>query len=332
MKRPLEEASVAESVPAEAEDTAPEPPEIPLLNTLVFPGDEICAIDLLTHASAERLVLGSGVVRDGENLHACRLGTLRHDPPPKNRLWVEGESKRYVPALGDHVIGIIESKHAEEYRLHIGAAHPASLPVLAFDGATRRNRPHLEVGALVYARVVLAHRDMEPECSCAAPPGVSAKDWVTKESVFGELSGGHLFHCPQLLCARLTTPQDAAADDDAEDDTPPVLEALGARAPFELAVGANNRVWLSAAKAAVTVLAQAAILRSQGVRDADHDDLVDEIAEAFGVGDALGPTSGTNNAAAANAFMRSLDPRQGEEQGGGRRGAHDEGELPTSFR
>jgi len=319
MKRPLEEAAPSADA-AQNDASASASPEIPLLNKLVFPGDEICSVDLLTRVSSAKLLLGSGVVRDGDNLFACRLGMLRYDPPPKNRLWVESEAKRYVPQLGDHVIGIIESKHAEEYRLHIGAAHPASLPVLAFDGATRRNRPHLDVGALIYARVVVAHKDMETECSCAAPPGVSAKDWVTKESVFGELSGGHLFRCPQLLCARLMVPDAAAPAADDDEAVPPILEALSARAPFELAVGANCRVWLSAASAAVTVLAQAAILRSEAVVDGDHDALVDEISEAFGVGDEVGGGAKANAAAAAaaaDAFMQSLGGpmSQGDEDG-----------------
>ena len=112
---------------------------------------------------------------------------------------------------------------------------------------------------------------MEPEVSCAAPPGVGAKDWVTKESVFGELSGGYVFDCPPLLCRRLMGLH----------ETSPVLDALGALAPFELAVGANGRVWLSSSNAAMVVLSQAAILRSQGVADEDHGRLVDELAEQF---------------------------------------------------
>ena len=50
---------------------------------------------------------------------------------------------------------------------------------------------------------------------------------------------------------------------------------------FELAVGANGRVWISSSSAAMVVLSQAAILRSQGVADEDHGKLVDELAERF---------------------------------------------------
>ena len=97
-------------------------------------------------------------VRDGDLLRSSICGVLRYEPPPRNRLWIDGETKRYIPITGDHVIGIIESKHAEEYRLNIGGPAIASLPLLAFDGATRRNRPHLDVGALVYAHHLGAPR------------------------------------------------------------------------------------------------------------------------------------------------------------------------------
>ena len=150
-----------------------------------FPGDVLSEVDAF-----ERVVLGPGVAREDTSLVATRVGVVRWERA-ECLLWVESDLKRYWPGLGDHVIGIVTDKGAEDYKLDIGASSKALLPVLAFDGASKRNRPHLAVGALVYARVVLANKDMEPEVTCAAPPGVNARDWVTKESVFGELSGGH---------------------------------------------------------------------------------------------------------------------------------------------
>lgn len=236
-------------------------------NRPVCPGDLLCEVSVL-----DRVVLGPGVAREASRLLATCVGRARWEAT-RQRLWVESEARRYVPSLGDHVIGVVADKHAEDYRLQIGAAAPALLPVLAFDGATKRNRPHLEVGALVYARIVLAHRDMEPEASCAAPPGMGAKDWVTNESVFGELAGGHIFNCPPALCRRLTM------------DDCPVLDALGSVAPFELAVGINGRVWINSSAAAAVVLAQSAILRSEGIADAEHSALVEALAQTFDLTD-----------------------------------------------
>ena len=260
-------------MPKRGRDAASVAPTVllPLCNGTVYPGDELCRLSALPNEFS--LLVGVGVVREGVDvLRSSRVGVLRFEASA-SKIWVESDVRRYVPAVGEHVIGIVESRHADEYRLHIGGAASAALPVLAFDGATKRNRPHLEVGALVYCRITVAHRDMEPEVTCASPPGVGAKDWVTRESIFGELQGGQVFDCPPLLCRRLM----------GLDETAPVLDALGGLASFELAVGANGRVWLSSSSAAMVVLAQAAILRSQGVADEDHGRLVEELAASFDI-------------------------------------------------
>ena len=228
-----------------------------------FPGDVLSEVDAF-----ERVVLGPGVAREDTSLVATRVGVVRWEEA-QCLLWVESDLKRYWPGLGDHVIGIVADKGAEDYKLDIGAASKALLPVLAFDGASKRNRPHLAVGALVYARVVLANRDMEPEVTCAAPPGVNARDWVTKESVFGELSGGHVFDCPQSLCRQLMSTES------------PVLEALGSVAPFEIAVGTNGRVWIDSKEETTIVLAQTAILQSQSHASRDHSAMVQQIGRRF---------------------------------------------------
>lgn len=239
-------------------------PNLPVLDCPVFPGDALAKV-----GDFERVVLGSGVVREGDVLVSTRVGILRWDAEMA-RLWVQTEQRRYVAAQGDHVIGVVVGTHADEYRVDIGSAAAAMLPVLSFDGATKRNRPHLAGGALVYARVVVANKDMDPEISCAAPPGVSSKDWVTGESLFGELQGGHTFSCPASLCAVLAL----------EDEECPVLEALSQVSPFEMAVGNNGRVWINAREPSMAILAQQAMLLCHTYPVHDHARLVHELATA----------------------------------------------------
>jgi len=43
------------------------------------------------------------------------------------------------------VIGVIIQKIGEGFRVDIGSAHSASLDGLAFEGATKRNKPNLKV-------------------------------------------------------------------------------------------------------------------------------------------------------------------------------------------
>jgi exosome complex RNA-binding protein Rrp4 len=106
------------------------------------------------------------------------------------------------------VIGVITQKIGEGYRVDIGSAHFASLDGLAFEGATKRSRPNLKVGSysrrifnltiyqvgcLVYARVSLAHKDMEPELECFDAQ-------TRKAEGFGGLKGGFVVRCSLKMC------------------------------------------------------------------------------------------------------------------------------------
>jgi len=78
---------------------------------------------------------------------------------------------RYIPAAGDAVVGTVAERHADSYTVELGAPFPGTLPALGFEGATRRNRPTLAPGDLVYARVAAASRDAGPELACTDASG-----------------------------------------------------------------------------------------------------------------------------------------------------------------
>lgn len=56
------------------------------------------------------------------------------------------------------MIGVITGRSGEGWRVDIGAAHPASLDGLAFEGATKRNKPSLKV----------LQRSFQFQCQCIA--------------------------------------------------------------------------------------------------------------------------------------------------------------------
>lgn len=53
--------------------------------------------------------------------------------------------KQYVPVRSENVIGIVTAKAGDIFRLDIGSAEPATLSYLAFEDATKRNRPDVKV-------------------------------------------------------------------------------------------------------------------------------------------------------------------------------------------
>ena len=105
----------------------------------------------------------------------------------------------YKPQEEDHVVGVVLEARQDEYKVDVGAAATARLPALAFDGASKKNRPNLRRGDAVYARIALAQPGIELELTCAVPHGVQPKDWVTKEALFGE--GVHAPGAPTLMLA-----------------------------------------------------------------------------------------------------------------------------------
>lgn len=79
---------------------------------------------------------------------------------------------------------------------------------------------------MVYARVTLAEKDIEPEIAC-----VSAS--TGKAEGLGELKGGHVISCGIRFSRHLM------------DDKKTTLYELGQQMPYELAIGVNGQVWIN---------------------------------------------------------------------------------------
>ena len=75
-----------------------------------------------------------------------KVGKLKRN---NQKLWsVKNSLKKYLPRQDDSVVGIIKEARSWEVMLEIGASKLAKLSLLAFEGATKRNIPMLEVSSL----------------------------------------------------------------------------------------------------------------------------------------------------------------------------------------
>ena len=149
----------------------------------VFAGDDVTQT-VKNHASRV-VVVGDGLQTIEETVRVVKPGTLCFEAP--GSFWVETHEKRYQPKVEDPVVGIIESRIGQSgYFVNVRGRCPAILPLLAFDGASKRNHPDLPEGTLIYARVAKASIHIEPELSCMVETG-ARKDWTTGESQFGKL-------------------------------------------------------------------------------------------------------------------------------------------------
>ena len=90
------------------------------------------------------------------------------------------------------MIGVVTAKSGDFFRVDVGGAEPASLSYLAFEGATKKNRPNVNVGDVVYAKLLSASRHSEPELVCV--------DSYGKRGGLGVLAGGgFVFNVPLHL-------------------------------------------------------------------------------------------------------------------------------------
>ncbi|KAK3035310.1 hypothetical protein RJ639_034018 [Escallonia herrerae] len=269
------------------------------VNQLVVPGDVV--LDLSTMAN-QTIKLGGGLRQDCDSITVMKAGKLRFAKP--NKYWVESSQKRgpsapfntflkaqYIPCVGDTVLGIVVDTRADNFLVDIKGPVLAFLPVLSFEGGTRRNIPKFEVGVfcgilvfeglelsalfrqtlgmfyfyrivgtLLYVRVVKANTGINPELSCTDASGKAAE--------FGLLKDGYMFESSTGL-SRMLLSSPAC----------PVLEALGKKLSFETAVGLNGRVWVNAASPSTVVLVSNAIMNSESLSAVQQKIMVDRLLQ-----------------------------------------------------
>ncbi|KAF3765034.1 hypothetical protein M406DRAFT_31962, partial [Cryphonectria parasitica EP155] len=200
---------------------------------LVLPGDALDPSHIPSHPK-KALQLGPGLRHIlPSTILPTVAGQLVTDRR-KNSVWVEYNGGRYVPSQGDLVIGQVHHGAADFYYVQLTPhTSNALLPVLAFEMATKKTRPQLAPGQLVYARVSLANKHMDAELECVNPA-------TGKSDGLGPLNGGMLFSVSLGFARRLLMPKSTT------EGGVVVLEELGRLGlQFEIAVGRNGRVWVS---------------------------------------------------------------------------------------
>ncbi|XP_043723718.1 putative exosome complex component rrp40 isoform X2 [Telopea speciosissima] len=197
---------------------------------------------------------------ESDAISVMKAGKLKFSRP--NKYWVESSQKRYVPCVEDTVLGIVVDSKAENFLVDIKGPALAFLPVLAFEGGTRRNIPKFEVGSLLYVRVVKASAGMNPELSCTDASGKAAE--------FGLLKDGYMFETSTGLSRMLLS-----------SPTCPVLEGLGKKLSFEIAVGLNGRVWVNAGSPSTVILVANAIMNSESLSNTKQKIMVEKLLQKF---------------------------------------------------
>ncbi|TKA23977.1 hypothetical protein B0A50_06483 [Salinomyces thailandicus] len=202
--------------------------------TTLLPGEEVGS-DHVPRSKKGTLTLGPGLRHTPPStITATTAGTL-HVDYKKAALWLEAPHGRYQPAVGDLVIAQVHHSSTESYACALTSHTPfALLGQLAFEGASRKTRPQLKSGDLVYARVSRASKWEEAEIECFnASTG--------KSEGMGPLKDGMLFQISPAFARRLMM---GADKDGRSKGGVIVLEEVGQKVRFEVAVGRNGKVWI----------------------------------------------------------------------------------------
>ena len=136
----------------------------------------------------------------------------------------------YYPKLGDIVIGIITQKTFEFFRVNISTNKEATLNSIDFEGATRKTRPNLNVGDVVFAKVEKENKFSNVTLTCKSSS--NKKGWMTGESQFGELKGGKVFELGRYFCLRLLDDKELRQR---------LKECVN---NLRLKIGLNGRIWI----------------------------------------------------------------------------------------
>lgn len=196
---------------------------------VVLPGDSL-PIDPKSDAV---ITIGPGIYKSPktQEIIPASSGILNVKDTKQNSkrlLFIDSNSKRYIPQANDFVIGVITGVFGESYRVQLqNFSTPVALSMMAFPNASRKNRPNLKVGQAVYARVSQAIPEIEVELECI--------DATTgKEGGFGLLDeSGYIFEVNLNFARELLFNENSV-----------ILEKLATKCKFEIAVGINGKVWL----------------------------------------------------------------------------------------
>ncbi|KAM4107298.1 hypothetical protein ACJW30_04G132500 [Castanea mollissima] len=117
-----------------------------------------------------------------------------------------------------------------------------------------------DAGTLIYVRVVKANPGMNPELSCTDASGKAAE--------FGQLKDGYMFESSTGLSRMLLS-----------SPTCPVLDALGKKLSFEIAVGLNGRVWVNATSPSTVIVVANGIMNSEFKSEVQQRGMVEKLLQ-----------------------------------------------------
>ncbi|GFY66565.1 exosome complex component RRP40 [Trichonephila inaurata madagascariensis] len=225
---------------------------------VVMPGDVLLDISSLQNSN-EKIIFGPGMRREDDKILALKCGILKKNQ--SKIYYIDNHQMRYVPNRGENVIGIVLKKGSDEALVDIGSSEPAVIDLLSFEGATKRNKPALKIGDVLYAKILTACKDTDPELVCVNSYGKSVGFGVVPPE-------GYVLNVPLEYCRRLLLPNSL------------ILKKLGTVIPYEIAIGVNGRIWVRSNTTERTLVVVQALSVLEYASSNEIDMMCDQISTA----------------------------------------------------
>ena len=193
---------------------------------IVFPGDKF---------PFEQQLLTQGnfyLNTNTNNLVSKNLFKISTDSENNTQnLIVEGNY--YKPSVGDVVLGTIISKSAEVYKIDIKSYAYGLLGASDFEGATKKTKPNLKIGDLIFTRVLKINKFDVPLLTCLSEV---SKNWASGEAFFGPVLSGHIFNVPLKHISIFLSCSEG------------LIKRISDGVDFEHTFGMNGLIWINASE------------------------------------------------------------------------------------
>lgn len=203
----------------------------PIKDILLFPGEEYQFNKNLLFYNAFSYNKKKFITKKCALLNINSLINLNNKNPAitsKEPLMTIG--KLYSPKEEDVLIGTITAKTHEQYRLDINTSHDALLNSIDFEGATKKTKPNLQVGDVLFAKVYHTNKFDNTILTCKSDD--NSKTWSSGESLFGQLINGNVYYFPRIWAWKLI-------------NNNTTIERLKDYIDFEICIGMNGRLWIN---------------------------------------------------------------------------------------
>ncbi|CAD2112917.1 exosome complex component RRP40 [Plasmodium vinckei petteri] len=171
--------------------------------------------------------------KEYEDLYRSKCsGIMLKTPYYPYKYDIMNTSHKYIPKIGDLVIGIVKSKKLDYYQMDINSNCECIIhKIESFKYASKSSFPNLLNGTLLYMIIEKINLDNNMVvASCINSADV--KSWINYENYLGELVDGFLFAVNISYAKSLIG------------DKCYILDLIGKDIAYEIAIGHNGWVWI----------------------------------------------------------------------------------------